>query len=81
MIGETAPNSTVVCIRQFFPSNLPPRLVDRRPMPGGGKVSAVASRPDPSGQTRAVEHEYLIPKYNPVLSRRPAEIDTEADDI
>jgi hypothetical protein len=89
VIGETAPNSTVVRIRRFFPPDLPPRLLDRRPMSARAKDLTATTGTDPVGlqQRRAASvparllSEDIIPKYNPVLSYRRADIDTDADDF
>jgi hypothetical protein len=89
VIGETAPNSTVVRIQRFFPPDLPPRLLDRRPMSARARDLTATTGADPVGlqQRHAASvparlyEEEVIPKHNPVLSYRPRGIDTDADDM
>jgi hypothetical protein len=73
-IGETAPNSTVVCLLRFGVPDTPPRLLDRRPIPGPVRVQPREA----AGRARSREDEIVTPKHNPALSYR--DIDTDADD-
>lgn len=77
VIGETAPNSSVVRIRRFFPPDLPPRLIDRRPM--SGRADPVQPHRAASGRAQSLEDEVVRPKHNPALSYR--DIDTDTDDF
>lgn len=75
VIGEVAPNSLVVWVRRFGVPDLPPRLLHRWPVSGGGKGSGRASGADP------VRLQEVVPKYNPALSYRPRDVDTDVDDL
>jgi hypothetical protein len=88
VIGETALNSTVVCLRRFSTPDLPPRLVDRRPMSGRGMASGVATGGQPAqsqqrhtdfGRARSMDEEVVIPKHNPAVSQRARDINADDD--
>lgn len=89
-VGEIGPNSLVVCVRRFGVPDLPPRLLHRWPISGRGKASGLASGADPtqsqmrhtaSGRAQSLLDDKVVPKHNPVLSYRPGDIDTDADDF
>jgi len=89
VVGEIGPNSLVVCMRLISRPDTPPRLLYTRPMSARAKDLTATTGADPSQSTQLREasvparllDEEVIPKYNPVLSFRPRDRDTEAEEF